>query len=251
MTLLSKLVIWLLSPLGTVLTLAVLALLLVRQRHLRASWAAALMALLWLWLWATPLASLWLRGLVEDSSNAVPIASLPVAQAIVVLGGAVSPPSGRSLEIDLQSAADRVWHAAKLYHAGRAPLLLLSGGGELERQAYSEARAMAMLLADLGLPAQAMLLEEKSRNTRENAAFSAAQLRSRGIERVLLVTSALHMPRAAALFAAQGLQVTAAPTDFEANRLAPPGLLAWLPDALALDGSGRAMKEIVGRWVGW
>jgi uncharacterized SAM-binding protein YcdF (DUF218 family) len=61
---------------------------------------------------------------------------------------------------------------------------------------------------------------------------------------------ALHMPRAMALFAAQGLQAIPAPTDFEAIQLPPPGVLAWLPEAQALDGSGRAMKEIVGRWVG-
>jgi uncharacterized SAM-binding protein YcdF (DUF218 family) len=57
------------------------------------------------------------------------------------------------------------------------------------------------------------------------------------------------MPRALALFTAQGLQVEPASTDFEADSL-PPGALAWLPDAEALDGSGRAMKEWVGKWVG-
>ena len=65
------------------------------------------------------------------------------------------------------------------------------------------------------------------------------------------MTSALHMPRALALFAAQGLQVVPTPTDFEGSQLPPPGIQAWLPDALALDGSGRAMKELVGKWVGW
>ena len=66
----------------------------------------------------------------------------------------------------------------------------------------------------------------------------------------MLVTSALHMPRALALFKAQGLQVTPAPTDFEAGEETPSGLLAWLPDAGALNGSALAMKELVGRWVG-
>jgi uncharacterized SAM-binding protein YcdF (DUF218 family) len=108
---------------------------------------------------------------------------------------------------------------------------------------------MAILLQDLGVPQHAMLLEEASRNTRENAAFSATLLKARGIRHILLVTSALHMPRALPLFAAQGLQADPAPTDFEAH-LSPPGVLAWLPDASALDGSGRAIKELVGKWVG-
>lgn len=160
-------------------------------------------------------------------------------------------PSGRSLEIDLHAAADRVWYAARLFHAGKAPLLLISAGSDPQRYAYSEALASAIFLADLGVPAQAIALEENSLNTRQNAAFSATLLKARGISHILLVTSAMHMPRAMALFAAQGLQVTPAPTDFEAIQAPPPGLLAWLPDALALDRSGRAMKEIVGKWVGW
>jgi len=179
------------------------------------------------------------------------IAALAKAPAMVVLGGAVSPPQLGGSEIDLHAGADRVWYAARLFHAGKAPLLVLSGGSDPEYQAYSEARAMATFLADLGVPAQAMVLEEQSRNTRQNAANSAALLKSRGINRILLVTSALHMPRAVALFMAQGLQVIPAPTDFEAIQSPQPGLLAWLPDAGALDGSGRAMKELVGKWVGW
>ena len=169
----------------------------------------------------------------------------------MVLGGAVSPPSGSLTEVHLTSVADRVWFAARLFHAGKAPLLLLSGGSDPQRHAYSEARAMATFLSDLGVPEQAMLFEETSRNTRQNAVFSATLLRARGIDRILLVTSALHMPRAVALFTAQGLQVIPAPTDFEASQPPPPGVLAWLPDALALDASGRAMKELVGKWVGW
>ena len=195
-----------------------------------------------------PVMSNWLASQIENQFSQVPIASVPHAQATVVLGGTVSPPSGKSAEINL-GRAGRVWYAARLFHAGKAPLVLLSGGGDLEHQAFSEARAMAVFLQDLGVPAQAVVMEETSRNTRENAAFSAALLKARGIEHILLVTSALHMPRALALFKAQGLQVTPAPTDFEASQEPPSGLLAWLPDAGALNGSALAMKELVGLLV--
>lgn len=248
---LSRFVILLLSPLGMALCLAAVALLLGWRRHLRAAMGLGLMAFVWLWAWSMPVLSHWLAGTVENQYPQVPITATPAAPALVLLGGSVYPPSGQNPEVDLNSAADRVWHAARLFHAGKAPLLLLSGGSDPKHQAFSEARAMAIFLTDLGVPAQAMLLEESSRNTRQNAAFSAALLKARGIDRVLLVTSALHMPRAMALFRAQGLQVIPAPTDFEANQELPPGLLAWLPDPPALDASGRAMKEIVGKWVGW
>ena len=58
-----------------------------------------------------------------------------------------------------------------------------------------------------------MVLEERSLNTRQNAAYGAELLKARGIDRILLVTSALHMPRAVALFKAQGLQVSNRPTN--------------------------------------
>ena len=251
MLFLSKFVIWLLSPLGMVFCLAALALALAWRRRIRSSIAIAALAFVWLWAWSMPMLSHWLGSCIEQQYRQMPIAALAKAPAIVVLGGAVSPPQLGGSEIDLHSAADRVWYAARLFHAGKAPMLILSGGYDPERHAYSEARAMATFLADLGVPAQAMVLEEQSRNTRQNAANSAALLKARGINRILLVTSALHMPRAMALFTAQGLQVIAAPTDFEASQAPPPGILAWLPDAQALDASGRAMKELVGKGVGW
>ncbi len=241
--------VWLLSPLGTAFWLLGLAILLARRRRLRSGTTVGALALVWLWLWSMPVTGHWLASQIEGKFPQVPIAAVPHAQAIVVLGGAVSPSSGKSTEISL-GRAGRVWYAAKLFHAGKAPLVLLSGGGDLERQAFSEARAMAVFMHDLGVPEQAIALEETSRNTRQNAAFSATLLKTRGFEHILLVTSALHMPRALALFKAQGLEVTPAPTDFEASQEPPSGLLAWLPDAGALNGSALAMKELVGLWVG-
>ena len=249
----SKFGTWLLAPLGTAFCLIGLALLLAWRQRLRSSMVLGALALFWLWAWSMPVLSYWLASWIENEIPQVPISSVAPAQAIVVLGGAVSPPMIGKTEIDLGAAADRIWYAARLFHAGKAPIVLLSGGGggDIDRQAFSDARAMAVLLQDLGVPAKAFLLEEHSRNTRQNAAFSAALLKAHGIKHILLVTSALHIPRAIPLFTARGLQVTPAPTDFETTRDPPSGLLAWLPDASALNGSALAMKEIVGRWIGW
>ena len=107
---------------------------------------------------------------------------------------------------------------------------------------------MRVLLHDLGVPDAAMLLEGNSRTTQENARFTTDLLRQRGIDHILLVTSAMHMRRAVAHFEAVGLRVVPAVTDFEANQVS--GVLGWLPDAGALDKSGRGLKELVGVWVG-
>jgi uncharacterized SAM-binding protein YcdF (DUF218 family) len=241
----TKLISLLVSPLGTAIVLALAAAAFAWRRRTRCAWSAATIAIAWLWLWSTPMASLWLRGIVESAYPAVPVATLPAADAIVVLGGTVDPPRGRRLEVDLKLGADRVWHAARIYRAGKAPLILLSGGSEPGLGMMSEAAAMQVFLRDLGVPDAAMLLEERSRNTHENAVDSAEILKARGISRILLVTSALHMRRAVLEFEGQGLTVVPATTDVEAVAM-PLTLMRLLPDADALAGSGRGFKELVG-----
>ena len=242
---LAKLVIALLSPLGTALVLGVVAMVLVASRRRRLAVATGMLALAWLWIWSTPIVSDHARAALENAYPPVAADQLPSAQAIVVLGGAIAPAGAGRTFPDLNSAADRVWHGARLFHAAKAPVVLLSGGSDPALSATSEAEAMRVLLRDLGIPDEAILLESRSRNTRENARFSAALLRVRGINEILLVTSALHMVRARARFEAEGLTVHPAATDYEAG--AARSDMRWLPSAAALDGSGRAIKEWVGQ----
>src|SRR5690606_34286556 len=95
---------------------------------------------------------------------------------------------------DPASAVSRTDTALKLYEAGRAPLIIVSGaaldGGQ------SEAHMMAMALRNRGVPSHAIIQEGRSFTTRENAVYTVEVLRRLGIDQFLLVTSALHMPRA-------------------------------------------------------
>ena len=249
----NKLVFVLLSPLGTACGLGLLAgwLAWAGPRRLK-PWAGRLAgaALLWLWLWSTPLASDGLRGWVESQAGPQQTAALPVAVAVVLGGGVSAALPPLRPHPDLSSAADRVWHAARLYRLGKAPRIVVSGGGRVAPGALqNEAEAMRAVLMDLGVPAAAITLEARSLNTRENARYTAELLRGEGQSRVLLVTSALHMRRALRCFRAVGLEVIAAPTDFEVLPVAFTPLML-LPDAEALAGSGRGLKEVLGWWVG-
>ena len=244
-----KLVIALISPLGTALACLLLAALLalLGARARRAAWLLAAAAWAWLALCATPAFSNLLVAAVENSVPYVPQARLPTEPAMLVLGGGVEPAQRVGTLPHLNGAAARVWYAARLYHAGKAPLIVLSGGDPLPGvDSGSEAEAMRTLLLDLGVPRSAMLLEGHSENTRQNASNSARLLAARGIHRVLLVTSALHMRRALALVRRAGLDAVPAATDFEARR--EPGITQWLPDAGALQRSGHAIKETIG-WL--
>jgi uncharacterized SAM-binding protein YcdF (DUF218 family) len=248
----SKLVTALISPLGTALLVGIVGLVLARSAReglRRVAYAAGVFAAAWLWFWSAPVASGWIRGSLEDAAGERRVEALPAAPAIVVLGGAVEPPLAPwRVYPDLKAASDRVWHAARLYRAGKAPLLVLSGGTMYQGE-MPEAEAMRQFLVDLGVPASALLLEAQSQTTTENAADTARLLRQRGIGKILLVTSALHMRRARGLFERAGLEVIPAPTDYEVVHR-PWRVLDVVPDTEALDGSARAIKEIVGRLGG-
>ena len=110
---------------------------------------------------------------------------------------------------------------------------------------------MGELLRAWGVPEEAILLETESRNTDENALYSKRPLEAHGLKHILLVTSALHMPRALALFRASGIDAVPAPTDFEVVDRGDRTLMPWLPDAAALEGSTRAIKEYLGLGVYW
>ena len=242
MSLLRDALVALTYPLALTLAVLLLALLLQRLRWTRTAGVLALAAFAWSAFWSIPHNAEWLRSSLEDRYVVAPDpASLPRADAIVVLGGGgytwVNRP-GVTLE---KLKYSRLAAGVRLYDAGRAPRVILSGGGEGVR---TEARNMARGMEKLGVPHSALLIEERSTDTTTNAKYSAQIAREHGIHRVLLVTSALHMPRASLLFRRNGIEVVEVsvpePTAGEswADR--------WLPSPWALWKSGRALKEYAG-----
>ncbi|HKL54179.1 MAG TPA: YdcF family protein [Wenzhouxiangellaceae bacterium] len=205
------------------------------------------LALAALWLLSTPVVSDALRYSLERRFPPMDIKRVPSADAIVVLGGGMQPPTSRNPYPDLGAAADRYWHAWRLWRAGKAPEIVVSGGALPWRDAVAtEADAAVRFLTDLGVPTNRILLESASLDTYQNAQMTEAVLRTRGARKVLLVTSALHMRRALARFEPiPGIEFVPVATDHEVAA-DPPGLIRWLPDTDALDGSRRALKEYMG-----
>lgn len=198
-------------------------------------------ALAWSALWSVPMASESLRGHLEQRYPVVEEASaLPRADAIVVLGGGAGYRWMQRENVDPEDLQfSRLAAGARAWRAGRAPVVILSGGGD---KYITEAERMAHAITRLGVPRSALVLEQRSRDTEDNAVNSMALLQGKS-KHVLLVTSALHMPRAALLFRQAGARVTPVPVpEGHARR----GLLArWVPSPRALWRSGRALKEYV------
>jgi uncharacterized SAM-binding protein YcdF (DUF218 family) len=93
---------------------------------------------------------------------------------------------------------------------------------------------MSALLQLMGVPEEAIWEQPDSRNTYEDAVFSAQILRQRGIQRVILITSAWHMLRSVKLFEAQGLEVIPLPADYNVTEAEWQRLWQTDPRALAL-----------------
>ena len=175
----------------------------------------------------------------------------PEAEAIVVLGGATFPPIPPRVAVEVGSAFDRLLHGMRLLRSGRAPIMVLSGGLTVfVGSNLTESGRMRSLALEYGIPAQAIVLEEESRNTYENALYTRALLEERGIDRILLVTSAKHMPRAVAVFRTQGFEVIPAPTDVEVVSKSFH-FIHLLPNLNGLFASTSAMREYASILVYW
>mgnify|MGYP001046510082 CR=1 FL=1 len=247
-------------PLGLSCVLIAVALVTLwkRPRIASASLVAALGVLL---LFSHGSFSRWLVQTLEWQH--LPPTTMPSADAIVVLGGATRSATPPRPWVDVQEAGDRPLHGARLYLEDKAPVLILSGGrAPWGEYVSSEADDMAQIARALGVPEEAIVEEPDSRNTRENAVNVEKILQQEGLEKILLVTSAIHMPRSLKIFQKLGIEAIAAPTDFlvvedldyQAGDFQGEVLNA-LPDVERLENSTRALKEYLGMLIyglrGW
>ncbi len=230
-----------LPPLGPLLLIA-LGLLLLRHRP-RAGRALAWGGLAIALLLITPASVGWLARGLEDSPP-VSAAALGDVQAIVVLGAGKREHApefgGETLN---RLALERVRYAALLARRTGLPLLVTGGA---PTGAVPEASLMAEALErEYGVTVR--WTEGASRDTRENARFSAALLQASGVRRIALVTHAAHMPRSRAEFEAAGLAVVPAPTAWLSGPDTGLEALDLLPSANAAYAGWFATHEWLGR----
>ena len=250
--LLTKLLPLFVYPLGLAIVLILLAALLASIGFRRVGLLTGSSALLLLWMSSTFVFSNYAMGTLESKFPYIEIEHQPAADAIVVLGGFTDETRAGTSGLDLGDGIDRLLHGLRLYQASRAPYIVLMGGAPL---GYTpEAVQMSRLLVEWGVNPEDMLLEDQSRNTRENAVNAMPTLKAHGIQRVLLVTSAFHMQRAIGVFEKLGIEVIPAATDYQVAK-SVPSILDWLPNVEALNMTTLTVKEYLGRWVyklrGW
>ena len=136
---------------------------------------------------------------------------------IIILGGAINPTiSAARTQPALGEAAERITAAVELARRYPNARVVFSGGNNsLIGGGQSEATYAGRLLEDLGVSRDRITLELRSRSTAENAAFTKQLVLPKSGERWLLVTSAMHMPRAIGTFRKAGFRVEAYPVDYQ------------------------------------
>jgi uncharacterized SAM-binding protein YcdF (DUF218 family) len=140
----------------------------------------------------------------------------------------------------------RLLTAVRIQQRLQVPVLISSG------QVFPNTSAGAVvarrILLDLNIPAEQILIEEKSRDTAENALYSKEICERRGFSHPLLVTSALHMRRALMMFKGAGLEVTPVPAGFKTVDHPSYAWHDFLPGANAMRSAALALHEYLGLW---
>jgi uncharacterized SAM-binding protein YcdF (DUF218 family) len=172
-------------------------------------------------------------------------------EVAIVLGG-IGSIDERQNKLDFGCGGDRLFQTLELYHRGRVKQIMFSGGsGSIRYPTHKEGMYVQKYLHTIHVPDSAVIIENESKNTHENAAFSKKILDSLNFKgSVLLVTSAFHMPRAIACFKKEGFTNV---TPYLTNRMSGPRRFDWdhclIPNPNALASLNMLIHEWIGTFV--
>jgi uncharacterized SAM-binding protein YcdF (DUF218 family) len=239
----------LVEPIGLIwLALIVLAILLWRKRQRSfAVFTGALAATVYVF-GATGVPGM-LLGSLEQPYGGVNYAALPPADAVVLLGGGVGLSRDEVGGLHLSDSGDRVIMALEMMRLGKAPVLVCGGGiVKMESGELSEADLLKRALEErLSIPEIISL--GGCRDTHDEAVRTRDLVRARGWQRLLLVSSASHLPRAVATFRTIGLTVVPVPCDFRITPgTTPSRFIVPMPGYEGFEKMSVWMHETIGWW---
>ncbi len=184
------------------------------------------------------------KGIKIAAKDAKPV------DAIVVLSGMLMQVKSTTGPVSEWADADRFFAGIDLYEAGKAPRLIFTGGAlPWGKVSQNEGMVLKTFAQRMGVPNASISVSRKVQNTEQEAEAVWDLLISQSLHapKILLVTSAFHMPRAQRLFEQQGFEVEAFPVDFRvrARAMTP---MDFLPDPRALSMTDVLMRELLGRF---
>ena len=175
-----------------------------------------------------------------------PADSAQTADAVVVLSGMVHTIRGSDgLVYEWGEASDRIFAGIQLMIEQKAPLLVLTGGKLPWSVGIPEGEYLKEIAIKYGISEHSIQITENVQNTDQEAKAVASLLKQRD-PKIILVTSAFHMPRAQKVFEASGLLVIPFPVDFLTGAKQTT-IIDFMPNAEALSKTSFVIREIIGR----
>ena len=226
------------SPLGLISFLVILGILTKRTIYI-------VTALLLLWLTSLPIVSNSLMGILERNYEVQTLDNLEEHDTVVVLSGMVRTiKNNDEIHYEFTEAVDRILAGVRLVKSGKANRMILTRGQLPWSLGVPEGEFLSNFAEMNGVEAAKITLTRVVQNTDDEAKAIAELITSK--EKLILVTSAFHMPRARKVFENQNILVTEFPVDFlsGASKL---GILDFLPNASAFKNSSFFVREMIGR----
>ena len=193
-----------------------------------------------------PIVSDKLIAYLESDYELIKPSKVESADAIVVLSGMVKTIQTKNgLDYEWGEAADRIFAGIDLFKSNKAPVLILTGGKLPWSIGLPEGEYLRDVAIDLGVPKKDILITENVENT-DQEAKAIKKILLLDNPKVILVTSAFHMPRAQLVFEAAGINVIPFPVDFiiGAEKLT---FMSFIPSAGSFSSTSFFVREMIGR----
>ena len=197
-------------------------------------------------IFSMPIVSEKLIAYLESDSELIKPSKVESADAVVVLSGMVKTIQTKNgLDYEWGEAADRIFAGIDLFKSNKAPVLMLTGGKLPWSIGVPEGEYLRDVAIDLGVPKKDILLTENVENT-DQEAKAIKKLLLLDNPKIILVTSAFHMPRAQLVFEATGINVIPFPVDFiiGAQKIT---FMSFIPSANSFAATSFFVREMIGR----
>ena len=206
----------------------------------------SLISLTILIIFSLPIISNRLTIYLESNYSIKHISEVSQADAIVVLSGMVRTIKTKDgLNYEFNDAVDRIISGIRLYKNNKAPLLILTRGKVPWSIGIAEGEYLLNIAIKFGIPEANILLTNNVQNTDQEARSIKNLLPNKKIK-IILVTSAFHMPRAQKVFEAVNIQIIPFPVDFQ-HQSDKITLMDFIPSAGSFKETSFFVKEIIGR----
>ena len=227
------------SPLFIILGLIILGLIIGSKK-------TSFMGLIVLVVCSLPIFSNRLIAYLEHNYQLKNISEVDTADAIVVLSGMVRTiQTNEVLSYEFSESVDRIFAGIDLFKENKAPSLILTRGTVPWSVGKPEGEYLQDIAIKYGVPRKNILLTENVQNT-DQEAKSVKKILTIDAPKVILVTSAFHMPRAQKVFEEVGIRIVPFPVDFR-NASSKLTFMHFMPSAKSIWETSFFVKEMIGR----